>query len=96
MRALPNTPALLAVAKRVVWFKEPLDALNEPMHFLAHAMTYGTIEDLEVIGKIVDDAAYESVLDAALPGIFDRRSWAYWHVRLRRLPVPPLPERKFD
>ena len=49
MKPLPKTSALLAVAKRVVWFKEPADALADPVHFLAHVMTYGTVEDLRAV-----------------------------------------------
>jgi len=39
MKPLPPTPELLAVARRVVWFKEPDEALADPVHFLAHVMT---------------------------------------------------------
>lgn len=46
MKPLPKTPGLLAVAERVVWFKPPAEALADPVHFLAHVMTYGTVEDL--------------------------------------------------
>ena len=34
-------------------------------------------------------------LRAAPPGVFDRRSWAYWHTVLEVLPTPPLPKRQF-
>ena len=47
MKPLPVTPALLNVARRVVWFKKPEEALADPVHFLAHVMTYGTVEDLK-------------------------------------------------
>jgi hypothetical protein len=46
MKPLPETPELLAVAERVVWFKPPRETLADPVHFLAHVMTYGTVEDL--------------------------------------------------
>ena len=46
MKPLPATPELLSVAERVVWFKTPSEALADPVHFLAHVMTYGTVEDL--------------------------------------------------
>ena len=45
MKPLPATPELLNVARRVVWFKEPEAALADPVHFLAHVMTYGTVEE---------------------------------------------------
>ena len=51
MKALPETPELLAVAARVVWFKPPREALAEPIHFLAHVMTYGTLEDVRVLNN---------------------------------------------
>jgi len=35
------------VAKRVVWFKEPEDALKDVKLFLAHVMTYGTLNDID-------------------------------------------------
>jgi hypothetical protein len=35
MKSLPVTPQLLAVARRVIWFQEPEQALPEPVQFLA-------------------------------------------------------------
>ena len=93
MKPLPATPALLEVARRVVWFKTPTDALASPLHFLAHVMTYGTVEDLAAIRGAVDEDSLAEVLDRAPPGIFDARSWAYWHLRCGRRHVPPLPVR---
>ncbi len=37
---------LRRVAKRVVWFKEPDDALKDVKLFLTHVMTYGTLSDI--------------------------------------------------
>ncbi|MDG4550451.1 MAG: hypothetical protein P9F19_13330 [Candidatus Contendobacter sp.] len=100
MNALPITPPLLAVARRVVWFKKPEEALADPLHFLAHVMTYGAAEDLRALDGSVDADALREVLLDPPPGIFDGRSWAYWHYRLGLTPpgqpVPPLPQRRFD
>lgn len=93
MKPLPATPELLNVARRVVWFKEPKDALANPVHFLAHVMTYGTSEDLKALKGIVEKDEFNEVLDNAPPGIFDRRSWAYWNLKCGRQPSPPLPVR---
>jgi len=91
---LPQTAELRAVARRVVWFKEPDEALAEPLHFLAHAMTYGTPADLATLGSVVPRKDFLEALDHAPPGIFDARSWAYWHLVLAgRSPPPPLPAR---
>jgi hypothetical protein len=94
MKPLPQTPALLAVARRVVWFKNPTDALANPIHFLAHVMTYGTIEDLRAVQEMIGMEEFREVLDNAPPGIFDARSWAYWNLKCGRVPVPPLPVRR--
>ncbi|MBV9072034.1 MAG: hypothetical protein JOZ10_00260 [Acidobacteria bacterium] len=84
---------LLQVAKRVVWFESPESALQQPKRFLAYLMTYGTLEEVLVAKKYFSEADLESVLLDPPPGIFDARSWNYWHVFFKREPVPPLPKR---
>jgi hypothetical protein len=94
MKPLPITPTLLAVAERVVWFKSPAEALADPIHFLAHVMTYGTVEDLQALEGMVDASVFEETLAQAPPGVFDVRSWAYWNLLCQRVPAPPLPVRR--
>jgi hypothetical protein len=93
MKSLPVTPELLKVARRIIWFKEPEEALADPVHFLAHVMTYGTIEDLKALGAVIGTAELCEVLDHAPAGVFDPRSWAYWNLKCGRRPTPPLPTR---
>ncbi len=87
---------LLRVAKRMVWFKPPEETLADPVLFLSHVMTYGTVEDLRVVRVPFTDEQLRRVLRAGLPGVFDARSWAYWHVVLDIRPVPPLPTRRLQ
>lgn len=96
MIRLPETPELLGVARRVVWFRSPADALGDPVHFLAHVMTYGTVEDLQAVSSVVAPDVFREALEIAPPGVFDARSWAYWNLKLGRVPAPPLPVRRFD
>ena len=93
MKPLPATPELLSVAERVVWFKAPAEALADPVHFLAHVMTYGTVEDLRALEGWVGQREFREALEHAPPGIFDARSWAYWNLKCGRVPAPPLPVR---
>ena len=93
MKALPKTPELLLVARRVMWFEEPERALADPLQFLTHVMVFGTAEDLQTLRGIVSKDDYREALDHAPPGIFDPRSWAYWNLVCGRRPVPPLPVR---
>jgi hypothetical protein len=95
MKSLPHTPGLLAVAERVVWFKPPEETLADPVHFLAHVMTYGTVEDLSALENIVGPEEFREALEKAPPGVFDKRSWAYWNLKFGRIPAPPLPTRRW-
>jgi hypothetical protein len=93
MKPLPATAELLSVAERVVWFKAPSEALAAPVHFLAHVMTYGTVEDLRALEGLAGQREFTEALEHAPPGIFDARSWAYWNLKCGRVPAPPLPVR---
>ena len=93
MRPLPDTPEMRDLARRVVWFKLLEDAIAMPAHFIAHALTYGTHEDVTVLRRFVSDDELREALAGAPPGVFDDRSWAYWHLMLDRHPAPPLPVR---
>lgn len=94
MKSLPITSGLLGVARRVVWFKEPAEALDDPVHFLAHVMTYGTIEDLRAIEGVIGREEFREALEQAPAGVFDARSWAYWNLMVGRVPAPPMPVRR--
>lgn len=89
-----NHPDLQRVAKRVVWFMPPDDALRDVKLFLAHVMTYGTLSDISTTLQYFSEDDFEAALNDPLPGVFDRRSWTYWNVRYHREPVPALPKRK--
>lgn len=90
-----NRPELLTVAKRVVWFKAPDDALRDVKLFLAHVTTYGTLSDITTTLRYFSEDDFEAVLDDPPPGIFDRRSWTYGNVRYRHDPVPLLHSEQF-
>ena len=89
-------PDLLAVARRVVWFKPPRETLQNEVFFLNHAMTYGDAQDAAAVRRRYGDEALRHALRKAHPGIFDPRSWSYWHTVLEMLPVPPMPVRRFS
>lgn len=92
-----KTPAeLMAAARRVVWFKAPEDTLVDKTLFLAHVMTYGTVEDVLTARRHFSADEFRATLENAPAGVFDPRSWAYWNTVLGRLPVPPLPKRRLE
>ena len=93
MSSLPLTPEIEAIARRVVWFEEPRQAIADAARFVAYAMTYGTHADVAVIRKHLTEDELREALSNAPPGIFDPRSWAYWNLKLGRYPAPPMPMR---
>lgn len=96
MMSLPKTPELKALSKRIIWFENPDQALADPVRFIAYALTYATHEDMNVLRNYVSDDDLREALDQAPPGIIDKRSWAYWNLKLGRHPAPPMPKRTFD
>jgi hypothetical protein len=49
---------------------------------------------MELIRSTYGDDALRAVLADPPPGVFDRRSWTYWHVRFGIEPIPSLPARR--
>ena len=94
--SLASTTELAVVARRCIWFMEPRAALARPAHFIAHVLTYGMPEDVKTLRRYVSDEVLAAALDRAPSGVFDGRSWGYWHLKLSGLRhPPPLPERRF-
>jgi len=93
MNSLELTPEIESIARRVVWFEPPSQAISDPKRFLAYVMTYGDDADMRQIRQFMSDAELLETLEQAPAGIFDPRSWAYWNLRLGRYPTPPMPER---
>jgi hypothetical protein len=96
MQPLPLTSELAHVSRRTVWFKPPEEALDYPEHFIAHVLTYGMFGDVQTLRKYVSDDDLREALAHAPAGVFDARSWAYWHIMLGQYPAPPMPVRKFN
>jgi hypothetical protein len=82
------------VAKRLFWWKSPAEALSDPIRFLAQVMTYGMVEDILAAKRHFSDDAFREVLAKPPSGVFDPRSWSYWHLVFGISPAPPLPTRQ--
>jgi hypothetical protein len=93
LKPLPHNPDVLAVARRVIWFEPPEQAVADPVRFLAYLMTYGTMDDVAVARRYLDLDDFREALKHAPAGIIDERSWAYWHAVTGRYPAPPMPRR---
>ena len=96
MKSIPLTPDTAAVARRLIWFEEPAEALSDTVRFVAYALARATHEDMKILRAFLSDDDLREALDHAPPGIIDPRSWAYWNARMGRYPAPPPPTRRFE
>jgi hypothetical protein len=94
VKSLPLTPEIESIARRVVWFESPAEAIADPIRFVAYAMTYGDNSDVNELRRYLSDDDLRNALRNAPPGVFDPRSWAYWNLKFGRYPTPPMPERQ--
>ena len=94
MRPIPFNPETAALARRIVWFDAPEDALADPIRFMAYVLAHATIADLAIVRRYVSEEEFREALDRAPPGIIDPRSWAHWQSRMGRYPPPPMPRRR--
>lgn len=94
MKTIPVTPDTEALARRLVWFEKPQEALSDTFRFVAYAVARATHQDMKLLRQFLSDDDLREALDNAPPGIIDPRSWAYWNSKMGRYPVPPLPQRQ--
>ncbi len=93
MITLPVNDRTLALARRLIWFEPPEQALSDATRFLAYAFAYARAHEMDVLREWIDDGQLREALSHAPPGIIDPRSWAYWHLMLDLEPGP-LPQRE--
>jgi hypothetical protein len=92
--AAPYPVELLRVAKKVVWYDRPEDALADLPAFLVQVMVYGSAADVETVERVVPAEEFRMVLQSAPAGVFTEDAWQRWHERFG-MPAPPLPRRRF-
>ena len=56
-------------------------------------MTLGTVDDIRWLLARVSEDELRRVLNDPPIGVFNGRSWNFWHLRLGSVPVPELPTR---
>jgi len=84
---------LVQLARRLFWWKPAEEALADRDRFLAQVMTYGTWRDIADARAHFQEEAFRHALRHAPPGVFDARSWTYWHHAVGVLPISPRPRR---
>lgn len=85
--------ALQRIAQKLIWWQSPEAALADPLRLACQVMTFGTWDDVLTARAELGDELFRRALQHAPPGLFDARSWNYWHLVFGTAPVPPLPTR---
>lgn len=93
MKTIPLNPETEALARRVVWFEKPEEALADTFRLAAYAFARATHEDMKA--RYLNDDDPREALEHVPPGVIEPRSWAYWNLKLGRVPAPPMPKRRF-
>jgi hypothetical protein len=88
-----DSERLASIARRVCWWQSADATLENTPRFLCQVMVFGTWDDVSFVFNHYKEVAFRDALQSAPPGLFDNRSWHYWHHRLHVLPVPALPQR---
>ncbi len=96
MKGKPIPPiyrsALLPVARRVFWWGQPEDWMQDVIRFTAQVMVFGDWSDTTLTWRLLSPSLFRQVLAQAPPGVFDPKSWAFWH-HYFQITTPPLPKR---
>jgi hypothetical protein len=85
--------SLQAIARRVNWYTDPARLLADPDLFLAQVMARGSTEDVVETLRHFPLEALRKAYRHAPAGLFTRRAWAYWGLKLLDDPHCPMPER---
>jgi hypothetical protein len=83
-----------ALIAKLFWWKTEDEVLRDPVRLAAQAMTLGTWDDVLLIRRELGDSLLREALWRPPSGVFDARSWHYWHLLFGIDPVPPLPRRE--
>lgn len=79
----------------MIWWETPEETLKRPERLIMQVMTRGRWNDVLFVEEVYGKQAFKDALVQAEPGVFDIKSWNYWHV-VFGLPVGPLPKRTFQ
>jgi hypothetical protein len=88
---------LKKMATKYRWWETPREALSNPQNILAAVMNLGTIDDIFSLTDLFEPAELLNILEYAVIGQFNEKSWHFWHYRLMDIrigEIPPLPENR--
>ncbi len=91
---LTNDKRAAAMARKYVWWQPPDVTLKDRRLLLAQIMNLGTVADVRWLLSRVTTSELRRVLRDPPTGIFNGRSWNFWHLRLDMTPTSLPPARR--
>lgn len=76
--------------ERLFWWDAP-GAERSPQRVAAQVMALGTLEDIREVRERFGPEIFEEVLSAPPRGLFDAKSWSFWHKKIGHREIPALP-----
>lgn len=80
------------VAKRLIWWLPPDEAIKNENRLIAQIMTFGDIDDTQVLLDRFSKQKLKTVLADPPIGVFSPQAWSYWHIVLD-VPMRAMPKR---
>ena len=77
-----NLEAIKPLATKYIWWKSPDEAIDFPERVAAQVMNIGDFDDVQMLVNIVGKDYLKEIIQHAEIGMFDERSWTYWHYKL--------------
>src|SRR5260370_25194025 len=86
------TSSLEDIARHVNWYSDPARLLANTDLFLCQVMARGSVDDIITVQKRFSLRDFKRAYVHAPPGLFTKRAWAYWGLKLEEADRP-LPKR---
>lgn len=74
--------------ERLFWWKD--SSHGDSRRIAAQVMVYGNLDDIASVQEQFGDSIFEEVLSSPPPGLFDEKSWVFWHKKMGKNKIPPL------
>jgi hypothetical protein len=75
--------------QRLFWWKD--SSPPSPQRIAAQVMVLGSLDDIHRVRELYGAQIFEEVLANPPQGLFDAKSWVFWHKKLKHRIIPPLP-----
>jgi hypothetical protein len=82
-RRAPSPARLRKLARKVVWWMAPGEALADPRRVIGQTLQWGDFDDMAILRAQYGDRAIAAFLKSAPDGVLDRRSWSLWRAAFR-------------